>query len=205
MDAIENIQQQQKMHSISYQPHTLRWQVSQWWYCRPWDCLQHSEHKTFHHSFGKYPDIGGGGGGAFMEGGVGCSVTASAEAGFAAGAESTAGVLARGGVGLEVWRGCMGEPDTSAMGEQAGKETVRLWGVSDRPSSWLMVGSLILGWLTVGWLTEAGCFLFAITDWRSLALTTVFTNLHQNWHLVETLAKSREVNAKILLKSRTFV
>ena len=67
-----------------------------------WDCFQHSEHRTFHHSFRKYLDIGGGGGGAFNEGGVGCSVTASAEAGFAAGAESTAGVLARGGVGLEV-------------------------------------------------------------------------------------------------------
>ncbi len=39
---------------------------------------------------------------AFNEGGVGCSVTASAEAGFVARAESTAGALARGGVGLEV-------------------------------------------------------------------------------------------------------
>ena len=50
------------------------------------------------------------------------------------------------------------EPVKSAIGEQPGKETVRLLGVSDKPSRWLMEGSPIFGWLRVG------CFLFAITD-----------------------------------------
>ena len=50
------------------------------------------------------------------------------------------------------------EPDKSAIEEQPGKETVRLLGVSDKPSSWLMEGSPIFGRL---W---GGCFLFATSD-----------------------------------------
>jgi hypothetical protein len=49
------------------------------------------------------------------------------------------------------------------------KETERQFGVSERPSSWLMLESLIV---TVGWLA-AGCFLFATTDGRLLALIAV--------------------------------
>jgi len=72
-----------------------------------WDALQHSEHKTFHHSLGKYLDIGGGVGGALSKGGVGCSITALAwdeaeadtgsgvDTGADSGAESRAGALAR--------------------------------------------------------------------------------------------------------------
>jgi hypothetical protein len=48
-------------------------------------------------------------------------------------------------------------------------ETERLSGVSDRPSSWLMLELLTV---TVGRLVF-GCFLFAITDGRSLALIAV--------------------------------
>ncbi len=57
------------------------------------------------------------------------------------------------------------------------KETERLLGVSDRPSSWLMVESLIV---TVGWLA-VGCFLFATTDGRSLALIAVLAVVFENF------------------------
>ncbi len=66
-----------------------------------WDALQHSEHKTFHHSLGKYLDIGGGGGGALSR--ITASAWDEAEAGTGSGAdtgadsgaESRAGALAR--------------------------------------------------------------------------------------------------------------
>jgi hypothetical protein len=57
------------------------------------------------------------------------------------------------------------------------KETERLFGVSDRPSSWLMVESLIV---TVGWLA-VGCFLFATTDGRSLALIAVLAVVFEHF------------------------
>jgi hypothetical protein len=73
-------------------------------------------------------------------------------------------------------------------------ETERLSGVSDRPSSWLMLELLTV---TVGWLVF-GCFLFAITDGCSLALIAVFAVVFV--HFPEVWTEGGDVGAAAVEK-----
>ena len=73
-------------------------------------------------------------------------------------------------------------------------ETERLSGVSDRPSSWLMLELLTV---TVGRLVF-GCFLFAITDGRSLALIAVFAVVFE--HFPEGWTEGGDVGAAAVEK-----
>jgi hypothetical protein len=73
-------------------------------------------------------------------------------------------------------------------------DTERLSGVSDRPSSWLMLELLTV---TVGRLVF-GCFLFAITDGRSLALIAVFAVVFE--HFPEGLTEGGDVGAAAVEK-----
>jgi hypothetical protein len=73
-------------------------------------------------------------------------------------------------------------------------ETERLSGVSDRPSSWLMLELLTV---TVGRLVF-GCFLFAIADGRSLALIAVFAVVFE--HFPEGWTEGGDVGAAAVEK-----
>jgi hypothetical protein len=73
-------------------------------------------------------------------------------------------------------------------------ETERLSGVSDRPSSWLMLELLTV---TVGRLVF-GCFLFAITDGLSLAMIAVFAVVFE--HFPEGWTEGGDVGAAAVEK-----
>ncbi len=73
-------------------------------------------------------------------------------------------------VGLDVCTGM--HIDSEDVKSSCEKETERLFGVSDRPSSRLMVESMIV---------PVGCFLFATTDGRSLALIAILAIVFEHF------------------------